>query len=104
MKNTPSQESALPIGSSLPSDAELPEDLYQEFLRTRDMEDRAGHPTLEMIAICRRMTPQQRLATGMRMTSEALRQIRKAVLAEHPDWSKAQLCAEVGRRMEVLCA
>jgi hypothetical protein len=54
--------------------------------------------TEERIAELRRMTPQEKLEIMTRMYWDARRAEGLRVQTEHPDWSEAQVHAEVSRR------
>jgi pyruvoyl-dependent arginine decarboxylase (PvlArgDC) len=52
-----------------------------------------------LAAILRTKTPAQRLAMAFGMWRLARQMIRAGLVAEHSDWSEAQITREVARRM-----
>ena len=56
-------------------------------------------PDDEVVAVLRRMTPEERLAVANRMWVSARRAVESIVRAEHPDFSDEQVRREIVRRM-----
>lgn len=75
--------------------------------RTGTYVDRAGRvrsvrielPDPHVVEALRRMSPGERIEAGLRHSDLLRQQARSVVESRHPDWSPAQVTAELYRRM-----
>jgi hypothetical protein len=51
------------------------------------------------IEVFRRLTPEQRIDIALRWTEGTYEIMRSAIRSQHPDWSRAQIDREIGRRI-----
>ena len=66
--------------------------------RVREL--RIEQPDPAVVAALRRMTPGERIEAGLRHSNALRRSVMDVIRHRHPDWTDAQVRAELLRRMD----
>lgn len=81
----------------MPADLELTDELYAELVDAKKRRDDHGWEGSNLVEVCRRMTPWQKLKASERMFWDARRAKADELQAGHTDWSEQEVQAEVKR-------